>query len=82
MLKRKLTKVLENWLKSGHDKALLLTGARQVGKTTAVREFAGKFYKHFVALATKFPFENCHANFKRQHKRFLLAYYWKFTRIS
>lgn len=50
MLKRKLTKVLENWLKSGHDKALLLTGARQVGKTTAVREFAGKFYKHFVEV--------------------------------
>lgn len=50
MLKRKLTKVLENWQKSGHDKALLLTGARQVGKTTAVREFAGKFYKHFVEV--------------------------------
>ena len=50
MLKRKLTKDLENWLKSGHDKALLLTGARQVGKTTAVREFAGKFYKHFVEV--------------------------------
>ncbi|MCQ2121576.1 MAG: AAA family ATPase [Fibrobacter sp.] len=50
MLKRKLTKVLENWLKSGHEKALLLTGARQVGKTTAVREFAGKFYKHFVEV--------------------------------
>lgn len=50
MLKRKLIKILENWLISGHEKALLLTGARQVGKTTAVREFAGKFYKHFVEV--------------------------------
>lgn len=50
MLKRKLTKTLENWLNSGHEKALLLTGARQVGKTTAVRDFAGKFYKHFVEV--------------------------------
>lgn len=49
-LKRKLIKILENWLISGHEKALLLTGARQVGKTTAVREFAGKFYKHFVEV--------------------------------
>lgn len=50
MLKRKLIKILENWLISGHEKALLLTGARQVGKTTAVREFAGKFYKLFVEV--------------------------------
>lgn len=36
MLKRKLTKVLENWLKSGHEKALLLTGAHQVGKADSI----------------------------------------------
>ncbi len=50
MLKRKVTTQLENWYKSGHYKAPILFGARQVGKTTAVREFAKLHYKHFVEV--------------------------------
>ncbi|MCF0216517.1 MAG: ATP-binding protein, partial [Fibrobacteraceae bacterium] len=50
MLKRKVLKALENWFCSGREKALLLTGARQVGKTTAVRDFAKRNYKHFVEV--------------------------------
>lgn len=50
MLNRKVTKSLENWYNSRNRKAALLTGARQVGKTTAVREFAKIHYKHFVEV--------------------------------
>ncbi len=50
MLYRKMAKTLEKWHKSSNKKAALLTGARQVGKTTAVREFARQHYKHFVEV--------------------------------
>ena len=43
MLERKVTKQLESWLKSSR-KALIVTGARQIGKSFAIREF-GK--RHF-----------------------------------
>ena len=39
MISRKLDKVIENHYKSSHS-ALLLTGARQVGKTFAIRKYA------------------------------------------
>jgi predicted AAA+ superfamily ATPase len=56
MLKRKIDKELIKWYQSGRDKALLLTGARQVGKTTSVREFAKNHYSHFVEINfVKFP---------------------------
>ena len=50
MLKRKIVTQIEEWHKDGCRKALLLTGARQVGKTTAVREFAKQHYTHFVEV--------------------------------
>lgn len=50
MLKRKIIGVLEKWHASERNKALILTGARQVGKTTAIRQFAGTHYKHFVEI--------------------------------
>ena len=50
MLKRKIQEKLDNWYRSGHYKAPLLYGARQVGKTTAVREFASRHYRHFVEV--------------------------------
>jgi len=50
MLQRKVQKSIEEWYRSGHKKALLLTGARQVGKTTAVREFAKFHFRHFVEV--------------------------------
>ena len=56
MLKRKIEKELIKWYQSGRDKALLITGARQVGKTTSVREFAKNHYSHFVEINfVKFP---------------------------
>ncbi len=50
MLYRKIIKELEAWRAKNDNKALLIKGARQVGKTTIVREFAKKNYKHFVEI--------------------------------
>ena len=50
MLARKIEKKLEKFKGLGGTKALLLTGARQVGKTFSVREFARKHYESFVEL--------------------------------
>lgn len=49
MLRRKVLAQIAEWHQDGCRKALLLTGARQVGKTTAVREFA-KQYRYFVEV--------------------------------
>ncbi len=48
MINRKILKYLENYYKSSRN-ALLLTGARQTGKTFSVRTF-GKSFNHFVEI--------------------------------
>ena len=56
MLKRKIVNELEKWRSESNKKALLLKGARQVGKTTSVREFAKRNYAHLVEINfEKFP---------------------------
>ena len=42
MLKRKIDKYIENFYKNNRN-ALLVTGARQIGKTFSIREFGKKF---------------------------------------
>ena len=49
-LKRKIFKELSDWKQNKHNKALLIKGARQVGKTTSVREFARENYENFVEI--------------------------------
>ena len=49
-LKRKILSQLEEWKRGTQNKALLIKGARQVGKTTIVRQFAKANYKHFVEI--------------------------------
>ncbi|PST45806.1 AAA family ATPase [Bifidobacterium callitrichos] len=44
MLRRKITDELRAWKQAGTGKALFLTGARQIGKSTAIREFARAEY--------------------------------------
>jgi len=46
---RKIDAELASWAKSENRKTLLLRGARQVGKSTAVRHLA-KTFKHFVEV--------------------------------
>ena len=48
MLKRKIEEVLEQFYTDTSRKALLLTGARQVGKTFSVRAFGQSRYESFV----------------------------------
>ncbi len=50
MYKRKIIRFLSDWSKKPHKEALLIKGARQVGKTTVVREFGRKNYKNFVEI--------------------------------
>ena len=50
MLKRKIEKELEMFHSDTSRKALLLTGARQVGKTFSIREFGKGHYESFVEI--------------------------------
>jgi uncharacterized protein len=50
MLKRKIINELTEWKCSSKNKALLIKGARQVGKTTTVRQFAKANYKNFIEI--------------------------------
>ena len=50
MLERKVTNRFLEWKNSGNKKALLVTGARQIGKTRAIREFAKKFYESCLEI--------------------------------
>ncbi len=50
MLYRKVTSYLEDYLKSGTDKILILEGARQIGKSFSIREAGTRLYKNFVEI--------------------------------
>ena len=50
MLKRDAWSALESWKKGSQKKALLIRGARQIGKTTLVREFARRNYDCFAEI--------------------------------
>lgn len=52
MLQRKIYDELENWKQSRNKKCLIIRGARQVGKTYAVRQFA-KNYEEFLEINFK-----------------------------
>ena len=50
MLKRKITKVLEDWKKEDKKPCLLIRGARQVGKTFIIDDFAKKNYENYIYI--------------------------------
>lgn len=50
MLKREIDSRLREWKADKNHKALLLTGARQIGKTYSVRRFAEQEYENFVEI--------------------------------
>lgn len=50
MLKRKIGEKFLYWKEHFRHKALLVNGARQVGKTTSIRHFAQSHYKHLVEI--------------------------------
>ena len=47
MINRKIDKYLDNFFQATH-KALLLTGARQIGKTYSIRQAAQRNFDDFV----------------------------------
>ena len=49
MIKRKIDKEIADFYKN-HNKALLLTGARQVGKTYAFRKYGAEFFESIVEI--------------------------------
>jgi len=50
MLNRNMMNRLIQWKNSQNKRALLIKGARQVGKTFIVREFARAYYTHFIEI--------------------------------
>ena len=51
MLYRKFSSILDSWYKQENKRALLIQGARQIGKTTLIRDFGQKYYgKNFVEI--------------------------------
>ena len=50
MLKRHITKKLEEWKNRENRKSLVITGARQIGKTYSVRAFARDNYESVIEL--------------------------------
>lgn len=50
MLYRKIYDRLIEWKNSSDRKALLIKGARQVGKTTTIRDFGKRNYKNFIEI--------------------------------
>jgi hypothetical protein len=62
MFKRALLKELEKWRQNTPRKPLVIRGARQVGKTTLVNQFAAQYeqyiYLNLELVEDKEPFEN------------------------
>ena len=50
MVNRKIERDLLDFLERGSREALLISGARQVGKTFIVREFGRKNFKHYIEI--------------------------------
>lgn len=50
MLKRRIQSEISDFYNASHQKALLITGARQVGKTYIIREFGENNFESFIEI--------------------------------
>ena len=50
MLRRKIAVELERWLKSAEQKALFITGSRQIGKSYSIRAFGKANHATYIEL--------------------------------
>ena len=50
MLRRKIEDLIEQHLRSGSERILLIDGARQVGKTFIIRHVGKKLFPHFIEI--------------------------------
>ena len=50
MLKRKISSKIEDYLKSGSNKMLVVDGARQIGKSFIIREVGSRLFPNFIEI--------------------------------
>ena len=50
MLYRKIERTIEQHLKSGSNKILLVDGARQIGKTYIIRYVGNKLFENYIEI--------------------------------
>ncbi len=50
MLYRKIERTIEQHLKSGSNKILLVDGARQIGKTYIIRHVGNKLFENYIEI--------------------------------
>lgn len=50
MLNRKISKQIEDYLKSGDNKMLVVDGARQIGKSFIIREAGSRLFPNFIEI--------------------------------
>ena len=50
MLKRKIVDSLNRWKNNKHKKACCILGARQIGKSTSIREFGKQNYQQVIEI--------------------------------
>ena len=74
---RKIFAKLEQRLESGNRKAAFLDGARQVGKSTAVRELARRHFDNFVEVSlSKAALSYSLMKFRNVPMRVLQSSFW------
>ena len=50
MFRRKIDNILEDWIQDAHHMPIVVKGVRQCGKTSSVKAFAERHFKHIVYL--------------------------------
>ena len=73
-MKRLIDDKLNSWYRSDDKKPLIIKGARQVGKTYSVREFAKAYYKHVVEINFEKQVEYVNLFEKTKNPKEILAY--------
>lgn len=58
MLKRKIEKTLNENYKNKNNKIIILTGARQIGKSFIIRETAKSFFENYIEINLKDDFDS------------------------
>ena len=77
LFKRKITEKLLQWKnESKGEKALLIEGARRIGKSTAVEEFAKAHYRSYILIdfnkASSIVFDNFRDNLENLDTFFMV----------
>lgn len=50
LLQRKIDKILRDWKHTENKMPLIVKGARQIGKTASIMQFATENYKNVIAI--------------------------------